>query len=346
VFLRTKCNYLILLTLLCQLTAYNQVQYCLKEAAMADLSTQFLGLPVTNPLMNASGVWCSLASQLEALAESTAGAMVSKSCTLQPRDGNPEPRYRVIHAPLYGSINSMGLPNEGFAYYLRYAQRHDYEQKPLFISLSGLTLDDNLTMVDSLKDAVTPAILEINLSCPNVPGKSQIGYDFEAMDTLLAEVSSGYQRPFGVKLPPYFDMAHFDEAAEILNRYPLVAFVTCINSIGNALVIDLDSESALIKPKDGFGGLGGDYVLPTALANVNAFYRRCPDKAVIGCGGVKSGAEAFLHILAGATLVQIGTTLHEEGPEIFQRVACELVQLMDDKGYQTTAQFRGRLKTL
>ncbi|QLI80199.1 dihydroorotate oxidase [Chitinibacter fontanus] len=314
---------------------------------MADLTTQFLELPLKNPLMNASGVWCSVASQLEALAESAAGAMVSKSCTLQPRDGNPEPRYRVINGErTFGSINSMGLPNEGFAYYLRYAQRHDYEQKPLFMSISGLTLDDNLTMVDSLKDAVIPALLEVNLSCPNVPGKSQIGYDFDAMDTLLAEVSSGYQRPFGVKLPPYFDMAHFDEAAEILNRYPLVAFVTCINSIGNALVIDIDSETTLIKPKDGFGGLGGDYVLPTALANVNAFYRRCPEKTIIGCGGVKSGTEAFLHLLAGATLVQIGTSLYEEGPGIFPRVLDELAAIMDDKGYKTIADFRGKLKTI
>ncbi|WP_273432528.1 dihydroorotate oxidase [Chitinibacter tainanensis] len=315
---------------------------------MAKLSTHFLDLPVANPLMNASGVWCSVASQLEALAESTSGAMVTKSCTLQPRDGNPEPRYRVLAdaGQLFGSINSMGLPNEGFAYYLHYAQRHDHEAKPLFMSLSGLTLDDNLTMIDSLKDAVTPTILEVNLSCPNVPGKSQIGYDFEAMDTLLAEVSSGYQRPFGVKLPPYFDMAHFDEAAEILNRYPLVAFITCINSVGNALMIDLDSETTLIKPKDGFGGLGGDYVLPTALANVNAFYRRCPDKAIIGCGGVKSGREAFLHILSGATLVQLGTALYEEGPGIFPRVLAELAELMDEKGYTSPDDFRGKLKTL
>ncbi|WP_410498622.1 dihydroorotate oxidase [Chitinibacter sp. S2-10] len=312
------------------------------------LATQFLELPLNNPLMNASGVWCSVASQLEALTESAAGAMVSKSCTLQPRDGNPEPRYRVLDGENqpFGSINSMGLPNEGFNYYLRYAQRHDYEAKPLFISLSGLTLDDNLTMVDALKDAVLPALLEINLSCPNVPGKSQTGYDFEAMDMMLAEVSSGYQRGFGVKLPPYFDMAHFDEAAEILNRYPLVAFVTCINSIGNALAIDLDSETTLIKPKDGFGGLGGDFVLPTALANVNAFYRRCPEKAIIGCGGVKSGRDAFLHILAGATLVQIGTSLLEEGPGIFPRVQTELAAIMVKKGYQSVDEFRGKLKTL
>lgn len=315
---------------------------------MPNLATTFLDLPLSNPLMNASGVWCSVASQLEALMECESGAMVTKSCTLQPRDGNPEPRYRTLHGDKpWGSINSMGLPNEGFTYYLRYAERHNYEAKPLFISLSGLTLDDNLAMIASLKEAVTPALLEINLSCPNVPGKAQLGYDFDAMDTLLAEVTSGYgSRQLGVKLPPYFDIAHFDEAASILNRYPSVAFVTCINSIGNALVIDIETESVIIKPKDGFGGLGGDYVLPTALANVNAFYRRCPDKAIIGCGGIKSGSEAFLHILAGASLVQMGTALSEEGPSIFTRVKAELLNIMAHKGYETLANFHGKLKTL
>lgn len=80
----------------------------------------------------------------------------------------------------------------------------------------------------------------------------------------------------------------------------------------------------LIKPKHGFGGLGGHYILPTALANVNAFYRRCPDKYIFGCGGVYSGQDAFLHILAGASMVQVGTALYEQGVEIFDKLIDEL----------------------
>ncbi|WP_028455678.1 dihydroorotate oxidase [Chitinilyticum litopenaei] len=310
---------------------------------MPDLSTVFLDLPLANPLMNASGVWCSVASQLEALADSAAGAMVTKSCTLTQRDGNPEPRYR---ATSWGSINSMGLPNEGFPYYLNYARCHDYEKKPLFMSLAGLTLDDNLTMVAELREAVTPVIMELNLSCPNVPGKAQVGYDFEAMDTFIHEIADAYDRPFGVKLPPYFDIAHFDEAANILNAYPQIAFVTCINSIGNGLVIDPQTETVVIRPKDGFGGIGGDFVLPTALANVNAFYRRCPNKQIIGCGGVRSGEQVFLHLLAGASIVQVGTQLYEEGPLIFPRLLAELQAIMLAKGYATPGDFQGKLKTL
>lgn len=310
---------------------------------MSLLSASLLGIDFANPLLNASGVYCRYTDELDALAASAAGSLVTKSCTLLAREGNPEPRYTAT--PL-GSINSMGLPNEGYAYYFDYAARHDYAAKPLLVSVAGLSLEDNLQMVTALRALPVPAILELNLSCPNVPGKPQIAYDFEAMDRMLAAVSEAYGRPFGVKMPPYFDIAHFDEAAAILNKYPLVAFVTCINSIGNALVIDVESESVVIKPKDGFGGIGGDYVLPTALANVNAFYRRCPQKQVIGCGGVKSGKEVFMHLLAGASLVQVGTALQEEGPGIFARLNAELTEILTAKGYTSLDQLRGKLKTL
>lgn len=310
---------------------------------MTDLATRFLDCAFVNPLMNASGVWCYDRGELEELQASAAGAYVTKSCTLESRAGNPEPRYQATE---WGSINSMGLPNHGYAYYLDYARQHDYASKPLFLSVAGLSLQDNLAMVREIKAAALPAILELNLSCPNLPGKPQIAYDFEAMDTMLAAVCAEYARPFGVKMPPYFDIAHFDAAAEVLNRYPLVAFVTCINSIGNALVIDTESETVLIKPKDGYGGIGGDYVLPTALANVNAFFRRCPAKRVIGCGGVKTGEQVFQHLLAGASLVQVGTALQEEGPAIFARLADELAALMAKKGYTQLSDFQGKLKTL
>ena len=310
---------------------------------MSLLSASLLGIKFANPLLNASGVHCRTNTELEELAASAAGSLVTKSCTLAAREGNPEPRYAAT--PL-GSINSMGLPNEGHEYYLAYAKRHNYAAKPLLVSVAGLSLDDNLQMVAALRDAHVPAILELNLSCPNVPGKPQIAYDFEAMDRMLEAVSAEYALPFGVKMPPYFDIAHFDEAAAILNKYPLVAFVTCINSIGNALVIDIEKESVVIKPKDGFGGIGGDYVLPTALANVNAFYRRCPAKQVIGCGGVKTGEHVFMHLLAGATLVQVGTALHEDSPRLFARLNRELTAILERKGYKSLDEVRGKLRTL
>jgi dihydroorotate dehydrogenase (fumarate) len=305
------------------------------------LSTSLLGRTFATPLLNASGVWCRDVAELDALRAGAAGGVVTKSCTLEPRAGNPEPRYV---ATAFGSINSMGLPNEGYRYYLEYAATHD--DVPLLLSVAGLSVAENLTILAAVRAAGVQAPVELNLSCPNVPGKPQLAYDLVALDATLAAVTAEHDRPFGLKLPPYFDLVHFDEAAAVLNAYPQVAFLTCINSIGNGLVVDVETESVVIAPKDGFGGIGGDYVLPTALANVNAFHRRCPGKQIIGCGGVSTGAHVFAHLLAGATLVQVGTALQEEGPSIFARLNAELAALLARKGYASVDEVRGRLRTL
>ena len=145
-------------------------------------------------------------------------------------------------------------------------------------------------------------------------------------------------------MPPYFDLVHFDQAAAVFNKFPL-AFVNCVNSIGNGIVIE--DESVVIKPKNGFGGIGGEYVKPTALANVHAFYQRLnPSIQIIGTGGILSGRDAFEHILCGASMVQIGTTLHKEGASAFSRITNELKEIMEEKGYKSIEEFKGKLKYL
>lgn len=296
-----------------------------------------------NCLMNAAGVYCMTREELEAVEQSSAGSFVTKTATLEARTGNPEPRY---HDTELGSINSMGLPNLGIDYYLDFVTelQSSPTSKPHFLSLVGMSPEDTHIILKKVQDSAYQGLVELNLSCPNVPGKPQIAYDFETTDQLLAEVFSYYKKPLGIKLPPYFDIVHFDQAATIFNQYPLT-FVNCINSIGNGLVVE--DEAVVIKPKNGFGGIGGDYVKPTALANVHAFYKRLnSDIQIIGTGGVKTGRDAFEHILCGASMVQLGTILHQEGPAVFDRISQELAEIMAEKGYETLEDFRGKLNYL
>ncbi|MEB8419874.1 dihydroorotate oxidase [Enterococcus hirae] len=308
------------------------------------LETTFFNHTFANPFMNASGVHCMTTTELVELEQSNAGAFITKSCTLNERAGNPEPRY--FDVPL-GSINSMGLPNRGFDYYLDYALNYEKQQtQPLFFSIAGMSAAENLEMLTMIEKSDFQGITELNLSCPNVPGKPQLAYDFEATEDLLQQVFARFTKPLGIKLPPYFDLAHFDQMAEILNQFPLT-YVNSINSIGNGLYIDTQKEAVVIKPKEGFGGLGGEYVKPTALANVRAFYTRLkPEIKIIGTGGIRNGEDAFEHLLCGATMLQIGTELHKEGPKIFDRITKELEQIMTEKGYRTIDEFRGKLKTI
>ena len=308
------------------------------------LETTFFNHTFANPFMNASGVHCMTTTELVELEQSNAGAFITKSCTLNERAGNPEPRY--FDVPL-GSINSMGLPNRGFDYYLDYALNYEKQQtQPLFFSIAGMSAAENLEMLTMIEKSDFQGITELNLSCPNVPGKPQLAYDFEATEDLLQQVFARFTKPLGIKLPPYFDLAHFDQMAEILNLFPLT-YVNSINSIGNGLYIDTQKEAVVIKPKEGFGGLGGEYLKPTALANVRAFYTRLkPEIKIIGTGGIRNGQDAFEHLLCGATMLQIGTELHKEGPKIFDRITKELEQIMTEKGYRTIDEFRGKLKTI
>ena len=311
------------------------------------LETTFANHIFANPLMNASGVHCMTTQELDELAHSEAGAFITKSCTINERKGNPEPRY--FDVPL-GSINSMGLPNLGFCYYLEYALAYEKVQEnqnqPLFFSIAGMSVQENLEMLEKIEKSGFNGITELNLSCPNVPGKPQLAYDFEATYETLKEVFSIFSKPLGIKLPPYFDFAHFDQMADILNQFPLT-YVNAINSVGNGLYIDTEQEAVVIKPKEGFGGIGGEYIKPTALANVRAFYTRLkPEIQIIGTGGIRTGQDAFEHLLCGASMLQIGTELHKEGPEIFSRIIKELTQIMSEKGYTSIDEFKGKLRTI
>lgn len=307
-----------------------------------NLSTSFAQHSFDNCLMNASGARCMTKPELDLLLTSAAGALVTKSATCDSREGNPKPRYKEL--PL-GSINSMGLPNLGLDFYLKFAQENQ-NIKPIFLSVAGLSLEENLKMLKTLNTAEGDFIVELNLSCPNIPGKPQTGYDFERTEEVLNKVFSFYTRPLGVKLPPYFDMAHFQQMADILNKFPL-SFVTCINSIGNGLFIDAEKEEVVIKPKNGFGGFGGEYAKPTALANVRMFYTLLkPEIAIIGCGGVLTGKDVFEHLLCGASMVQVGTQFMKESSEVFPRLITELEQVMQEKGYKSIQDFRGKLKTI
>ena len=310
---------------------------------MVDISTTIASVKLDSCVFNASGPADVTLAELEKIARSKSSAITMKSCTLEAREGNPEPRYADL---IDGSINSMGLPNLGYKAYVEFSQLLNKKyKKPVVASISGMTLEDNIRIFEAFNDSPVDFI-EFNPGSPNTIGKPIVGYDMQLMDKLLKAVSKACKKPFGVKLPPYFDVVHFEEVAKVIKKYP-VKFVTCINSIGNGLVIDPKTEKPLIKPKGGMGGIGGKYIKYTALANVRRFYELFNGKIdVIGVGGIYSGVDAFEFILAGASAVQIGTAYLQKGPTIFAKVQNELKNIMKKKGYKTLKDFRGKLKTL
>jgi dihydroorotate dehydrogenase (fumarate) len=307
-----------------------------------DLSSIIAGVRFPVCLMNASGALCVTRAELEALGRSEAGAIVTKSMTLEPRTGNPEPRYFAFAG---GSLNSMGLPNLGYQMYAEMLPSLRTFGKPVIASVAGLCEDDFPEIARTI-DRAGPDLIEVNLSCPNLAGKPQIGYDFDASERVIRSVRAVVKRPIGVKLPPYFDPAHHSAMAGVLKRAP-VDFLSLINSVGNALVIDGERESVVIKPKGGFGGLGGPVIKAVALANVRAFWKAFDGRVpIIGVGGISSGMDVFEHLLAGACAVQVGTALMEEGLPVFGRITRELQAVLVKKGADSINSIVGRLKEL
>lgn len=297
-------------------------------------------------IYNSSGPRCTTLEELRTLGGSGSSAIMMKSCSPEPREWNPEPRYMEVEL---GSINSIGLANHGYEKYLEYAAelKSEFPEKPIIVSIVGFCHEDFLKLVEAFQNDENVDVLEVNLSCPNVVGKPQIAYDFDASDELLAKIFAiPWDKPLGFKLPPYFDPVHTETMANILKKYP-VSFVTCINSVGNTLIIDPETEQPLIAPKWGLGGLGWDYVKPVALANVRMFYKLLGNKIqIIGCGGIKNGVDVFEHLLAGASMVQLGTVLGKEDTDCFERIRKEFYNYMDQKGYTDISQIIWNLKEL
>lgn len=326
------------------------------------LKTTICNNELISPIYNASGVYCTEKEDILKLnANPFCGAIVSKSTTMESRKGNPCPRYNDMVGTINNSIsiNSMGIPNHGIDYYLNIFNENRI-QKPYFISLGGLSLEENLKLFGKIydsydgrkNDGINGKIngIEYNLSCPNIPSKPQTGLDFDAMDNSLRCVFEAYDALpcTGIKLPPYFDPSHWQSAIEVIGQYKnRLSFLTCINSIGNGLAIDAEKETTVIYPKMGFGGIGGACIKYTALANVRAFYNAFKnDYDIIGCGGVTSGMDVFEHILCGASAVQIGTQIAKFGLNEFQRIHNELLEIMTRKNYTSISDFRGNLKVI
>ena len=360
------------------------------------LKTNLGSLEFNNVFINASGCYCQFVEDLDKIYNKNIcnGSIISKTSTLKQRRGNPEPRYFEEHELQY-TFNSMGLPNMGLIYYLEYFKNKClfFENKNIrrhknhFVSLGGLTLQENLDMIDIIYCEEQQYYLyidaiELNFSCPNIPGKCQLGYDFDNMDEYLKQILTKITKKeiqiqyknnnftyinnddtnnptntnyinytnklqIGIKLPPYFDNYHFKVVSDILIKYDRLDFITCINSIGNGLIIDSVTDSVVIKPKNGLGGLGGSIVKPTSLANVHRFYKLLGDRInIIGCGGILTGTDAYEHILAGASLLSVGSALMLHDEYEFNQIASELVQIMESKGHKNINDFKGKLKYL
>ena len=172
-----------------------------------ELSSKIKNINFPSCILNASGPLCTLEEELLLIDNSFAGGVVTKTTTLESRTGNPKPRY---YDNLLGSINSMGLPNQGHNYYIKVA---DKISKPYIISMTGMTLEETITILTNILVSIKNFNkkiegIEINLSCPNIVGKGQLAYDFKSLDIYIKEIVYIYIRDNGTNQKPDHSLLH------------------------------------------------------------------------------------------------------------------------------------------
>jgi dihydroorotate dehydrogenase (NAD+) catalytic subunit len=302
----------------------------------ADLTCSFLHLALTNPLVLASGILGTSASLLERCARSGAGAVTAKSCGPEPRAGHLNP---VAIDWGGGVINAIGLTNPGAdeeVPLLREAkQRLSALGVPVFASIFAPTTAE-FARVAALISQAQPDLIEVNISCPNVG--DEFGTPFAGSPQSAAEVTAAVKAatniPISVKLAPNVpDIARIAQAVVDAGADA----ITAVNTMPGMLI---DARAAKAVLSNHVGGVSGPALKPTALRCV-AEIARAVDVPIIGTGGVTNGEDAAEMIMAGATLVGVGTAVWYRGVEVFTDIATELAAFMVVEGYATIDSMRG-----
>jgi dihydroorotate dehydrogenase (NAD+) catalytic subunit len=294
--------------------------------AAPDLATDLAGLELSHPVLNGSGTFDAIAALRtfgDGLRERFPfSAFVSKTITVEPREGNPPPR--LWEAPA-GLINSIGLPNKGLDGFLE----HDLPvlatlPVPLIVSVAGFGHDEFARLVEGVAARAEVAALELNVSCPNVKSGCVMGDDPNETSTLMDRVRPLTSKPLIVKLTPNAsDVGGVAVAAEHGGADAL----SLINTL-RARAIDpaLESASGSAWLGAGSGGLSGPAVRAVALEQVHQVAVRTT-LPVVGMGGIRSGRDALDFVAAGATCVAVGTETFRD-PAAAERVREELAQLL------------------
>jgi dihydroorotate dehydrogenase (fumarate) len=325
------------------------------------LATTVAGISLSKVLLNSSNPFATSVDDLQTLANSPAsGAFTTRTACPNFEHDDAKHQWRewgtsstTTTAVGGNTINCLGYSCHTLDYYCDAIQKvQTTSNKPAFISITGYAHESAEMLMKigtAFADAPEKVLVEINLSCPNIPGKPPISYDFVGMKEYLTTVFAAggtHGLKVGVKLTPYFYDGQFVEAAGVLNEfYPNLSFITSINTVGCGLVVDVETEAPLLASASCYGGLGGPAVHATALGNVRRLRQLLrPELDVVGCGGVDSGEAAFRHLLCGAQAVMVASALLTQGVGVLEKIEAELVEIMTRKGYKCIEDFQGKLK--
>ena len=303
------------------------------------------GLTFQNPIVLASGT-AGYGAELDRVVDlDSLGGFVTKAVSVEARGGAPAPRVAEFEG---GMINAVGLANPGLDVvcreHLPWLASHLPDTRKI-ANVVGFTVDDYPTVVAGLEaglaDGNAPAIdaYELNVSCPNVKaGGMEFGADPTALRSVVERARRETRRPVFVKLSPTLE--RIGDAAKIAADAGADA-ISVVNTIPG-LLIDVERR----RPALGFGtgGVSGPAILPVGVL-ATWRVRRAVQIPILGVGGVASGADALQYIIAGASLVGIGTAALRD-PRAPMRVVKDMSAWCDAHGVARISDLVGTLEGL
>ncbi len=299
------------------------------------LEVNLAGMKLGNPVGLAAG-YDKNCEFLPSLAALGFGYVSGGTVTLLPRPGNPSPRI-IRYTQDESLINSLGFPNHGLEFAARRLEQ-SYDTRgdtPVVVSVSGITQDEIVAChrrMEPLADAI-----EINISSPNTLGL-RVFQEPIALADLLGKINDGRRKPLFVKLPPYSSDEISSSSSSGAKEHVLSLVKVCVEQGVEALTVSntwpaMDSRLAV-----GSGGISGKVIFHDTIRMVAEVKAEVGERAAINaCGGIFSGEDALMALLAGATSVQVLTALIYRGPGIVKRINEELLALLYVQGVSPAA---------
>ena len=309
-----------------------------------DVSVNLCGIKLKNPTMLASGVLGGTAGSLRRIAQNGAGALITKSIGVIPRNGYQGPT--VIEPMENVLLNAMGLPNPGYKEFINELNGAKDIKIPIIPSVFGSTEKEFVEVAKAMEKAGSK-MLEVNISCPHPDPKCRhglISQDPDETKKVVTEIKKAVKIPIIVKLSP--NVTDISEFAEVAVNSGANA-ISAINTI-QALEIHTEFE----RPTLGnlLGGQSGASIRPIALRKVADIILKIKELKqegyiekeipVIGIGGVTDGLDIVRFLLVGASCVQIGTAVKDD-LAVFDKSVRQLKEYMIKKKYESLDDFRG-----
>ena len=257
------------------------------------------GLLLTNPVMTASGTFGYGTEDSHMFDIQKLGAIVCKGTTLEPRQGNSQPRLAETAS---GLINSIGLQNIGIEALIKEkAPIWASWRVPVIVNIAGETIDDYAQLAGKLDGVAGISSIEVNISCPNIKaGGAEFGANPQSAAEVTAAVKAATSLPILVKLTP-----NTGDIAKVAIAVAEVGAdaISLINTL-RGMAIDITKHRPLLGSMT--GGLSGPAIKPVALYMVYEV-AGAVEVPVIGCGGITTASDAIEFIMAGASAIQVGT---------------------------------------